>query len=477
MVQAEKGEDVWIHPPDFGAIFTIYHAIFTIYPKIIANFAFSLLKNVSYLHPMKVLLVNTSEQAGGAAIAANRLLKALGGRGVKASMLVRDRSSVRPEVISPVSKLAGKIKFMLERFDVFLANRFHTANLFAVDPATQGFDITQLPEYQEADLIHLHWVNQGMLSISDLQKIIDSGKPIVWTLHDMWPCTGICHQAADCKAWTTGCGHCPLLWGEGSKKDLSWQTFRKKEKLFDTDRRIRFVACSNWLSDIARQSPLLKRHSVESIPNAIDTQFFAPGSKKAARMRLGLPLEKRILLFVAYKATDKNKGIDYLREAIEHIRKQSKEWVDQLCVVPVGREADTLKNSFACEARPQNYVSSEDVMRDLYNAADLLLMPTLMDNLPNTIVEAMACGVPCVGFNVGGLPQMITHGKDGYLAKFKNAEDFAIGIMQTLFTNSYQDLSRAARKKAVDTYSEEAIASRYIEVYREAIASRQKQSY
>lgn len=229
--------------------------------------------------------------------------------------------------------------------------------------------------------------------------------------------------------------------------------------------RIQLVACSNWLADIARRSPITAHQPVASIPNPINTDFYCPQDKREARQRLNLPLDKRILLFVSYRATDKNKGIDYLTEALSLLCQRQPELAHHLCVVPVGHEAESLRHSFACEACPQEYVRNSKMMRDLYNAADLLVLPTLMDNLPNTIVEGMACGVPCVGFEVGGLPQMIAHGEDGYLARLRDAADFAEGIGLLLFSSRYAAISEAARRKAVDNYSEKVVARRYIELY------------
>lgn len=413
---------------------------------------------------MRVLLVNTSDSAGGAAIAARRLLTALNNHGVQATMLVRDKQTENLRIKSlPPSPLL-RAKFVMERAEIFAANSFSRENLFAVDHATHGYDITRLPEFEQADVIHLHWVNQGMLSLSDIRKVLASGKRVVWTLHDMWPCTGVCHQSAGCEEWLRACGNCPQLHGGGSEKDLSHTTFLRKQKAYAAG-HIRFVACSDWLADIARRAPLLKGHSVESIPNPIDMNFFRPDNKQEARRRLGLPQEKKLILFVAFNATDRRKGIDYLKESVEILRKQYGKLIDSLAVVPVGRDAEALRGQFACEVLPQSYVTSEETMRDLYNAADVLAMPTLMDNLPNTIVEAMACGLPCVGFHVGGLPQMIDHGVSGYLAQLKDAADFAQGLTRILFSENAQTFVPAARRKAERHYSEEAVATQYIKIY------------
>lgn len=426
---------------------------------------------------MRVLLVNTSENTGGAAIAALRLLNALNRQdGVEARMLVRDTRRPAPgkNVLTYGRRLTNRLRFLAERLCIFAANGFSRKNLFAIDTATHGTDITRLPAFREADIIHLHWVNQGMLSLADLRRLLQTGKPVVWTLHDMWPLTGICHQAGDCPKWRTGCGNCPLL-TRPRPDDLSATTFRRKETAYRHG-NLHLVACSDWLRDIALEAPLRLGHDVRSIPNAIDTDFYAPRDRKAARRALGLPADKRIVLFVAFKVTDPNKGIGYLLEALRHIARQAPADIGDLCLVPVGREAARLAGTAVCEVRPFDYVSDPGTMRQLYAAADVLAMPTLMDNLPNTIVESMACGLPCAGFDVGGLPQMIDHGKNGYLARYKDAADLANGLLFLLRTKDYDTISRRAREKAANSYSEKTVAAKYLACYRECMAASSQQA-
>ena len=229
---------------------------------------------------MRVLLVNTSETVGGAAVAANRLLRALNRNGVEAELLVRDKQTENPRVIALQHQRAMKLKFMAERLQIFCNNGFTRRGLFAVDNGGFGTDITSLPEFKRADVVHLHWVNQGMLSLKDVKAIVESGKRVVWTMHDMWPFTGCCHHAAKCDRWKNGCGNCPLLNKPGNR-DLSWQTWHAKERAYGKG-RIAFVGCSNWLTDLARQSPLLRGCRVESIPNALDATLFSPASRTEA---------------------------------------------------------------------------------------------------------------------------------------------------------------------------------------------------
>jgi len=419
---------------------------------------------------MKVLMVNTSETAGGAAIAAKRLMRALNRNGVEANMLVRDKTTDDAHVFALPHQRRMRLRFIAERGIVFAANRLSRSNLWAVDANRFGCDITRLPIFQEADIIHLHWVNQGLLSVGDLARILHSGKPVVWTFHDMWAFTGICHHAESCEGWRHKCGDCLLL-AHPAAADLSYTTFARKEKAYKAG-RINVIACSDWLADLAREAPLLKGNRVESIPNAIDTEFYVRGDKAAAREALGLPQDKKILLFIAYKATDEKKGFQYLIDAIDLVHKNYPEWTREMAVVPVGKESDKLKNAFACEAFPQDYVSDREKLRLLYQAADVLVMPTLRDNLPNTIVEGMACGLPCVGFNVGGLPQMIEDHLTGFLVKFCDVDDLAHKILNLLYSDHYDDFCRNAREKAEQNYSQKYVAERHIEFYKQVIGER-----
>lgn len=412
---------------------------------------------------MRVLIINTAERIGGAAIAANRLMEALRNDGIKAKMLVRDKQTDDVSVVSLRKSWRKIFQFAWERMVIWAANGFKRRNLFAVDIANTGTDITSLPEFRQADVIHLHWINQGMLSLNDIQKILESGKPVVWTMHDMWPFTGICHHARSCKKFTEQCHHCEVLL-KPHRKDLSYQVFKRKAKVF-SKAHITFIACSHWLENLAKESALTQGHTVLSIPNAINTNLFKPRSKKFAREKLNLPMDKKLLLFGSAKVTDKKKGIDYLIEACKLIVQQDPELSKQLGVVLLGGQTEQFVSLFPFPIYNMNYVSSEKELVDIYNAVDLYVTPSLQENLPNTIVEAMACGIPCVGFQIGGIPQMIDHLHNGYVARYKSAEDLANGIHWTLTEGDYQTLSEEAHRKAESNYSQSIVANQYIKVY------------
>ena len=414
---------------------------------------------------MRVLIVNTAERTGGAAIAANRLLHALNRNGIEAQMLVRDRKTEASEVINIPQSWRLKAKFLWERGVIWLNNGLSKMGIFQVDIANAGTDITALDAFREADVIHLHWTNQGFLSLKNLERIFASGKPVVMTLHDQWYFTGICHYSSNCCKYKSQCEQCPMLKGPG--QDLAKRVFDRKRAIYE-GRNVTFVGCSRWMADLARQSALTQGHTVTNIPNAIDTTVFAPMDQQEARRQHGLPLDKKLLLFGAQRITDPRKGFDFLVEACEHISMHHPTLPGQLEVVVLGGDAQSVKESFPLPVHTVNYLSDESDIAALYNAVDLFVTPSLQDNLPNTIVEAMACGTPCVGFNVGGIPEMINHKQDGYVADYCDSIDFAQGIAWCLNSDRKAALSAAARANALATYSESAVAARYQAIYQEA---------
>ena len=418
---------------------------------------------------MKVLIVNTSERTGGAAVAANRLMKALNNSGVKAKMLVRDKSSSNLTVVGLPKSPMKTWHFLWERFVVFCHLHFTKQHLFEIDIANAGTDITQLREFQEADVIHLHWINQGMLSLKDIRKILRSGKPVVWTMHDIWPATAICHYTRGCGYFKTMCNQCQLLPGGGSKNDLSTSLWNQKQKILD-EHHISFVACSKWLEGEAQKSALLKGQHICSIPNPIDPHIYQPQNKQESRKRLNLPHDKRIILFVSQRVTDSRKGMAYFTDAISHIAEQHPELREHTVIAILGGHSEDVAPQLALPVYPLGYVNDEKRIVDVYNAADVFVLPSLEDNLPNTIMEAMACGVPCVGFRVGGIPEMIDHQQNGYVARFRDAEDLATGISWVLNHADYAQLSHQAVHKVNISYSQRSVASKYIEVYNQAMA-------
>ena len=397
---------------------------------------------------MKVLLVSTSDMAGGGAIAAFRLMEALNNNGVKAKMLVRDKLSSSVTV----AQVGTKIPKALERLQIM---SYMKGKLWQADTADFGINITKTDEYKEADIIHLHWINQGMVSLSCLKKMIKDGKKIVWTLHDEWPYLGICHYRGDCQE--TECKNCPLLPGS-----IAHKHYLRKQELYK-EGNITFVGCSQWITDRAKQA--MPKAKVVHINNCVPHDIFRGIDQQEARKKMGLPLDKKILLFCSQNLNDERKGYTYLQQALNQLKTHPltppvKEGRKESLPLRGGLEGSADLTT-VCIGKGGRYISSPEEMAMMYAAADVFVIPSLQDNLPNTIAEAMSCGTPCVGFNVGGIPEMIDHQQNGYVAKYKDVTDLTEGIRYVLT----HDMREAALHKAASAYGETHVAQKYINVY------------
>lgn len=380
---------------------------------------------------MKVLLVNTSDSIGGAAIACRRLMDALTRSGVEVRMLTAPRRR-------------GFVCKALERIMLLPFAGFSWRKSWTIDVNWLGTDIIGTDDFGWADVIHLHWVNQGMLSVGQIGKIAHSGKRVVWTMHDLWPTESIHHY------------HSPSQEPGGLINWLSRHTMQRKLSAYGNS-GVRFVTCSQWLMRQAMGSPLLKGNSIVSIPNPIDIAVFHRTDKAAARRSLGIPQDCRLVLFVSQKLTDERKGARYFIEAVNGLT--------DVHVAVMGAGGEAIAAALSCPTHVLGYVSGQQKIAAIYNAADVFVLPSLNDNLPNTIMEAMACGVPCVGFDIGGIPEMIDHHRNGIIAEPRNAAQLRSGIDYCLAPVNHQRLSDDCLRKTREAYSQKAVADKFIEVY------------
>ena len=416
---------------------------------------------------MKVVILSTFERIGGAAIAANRLMHALRITGIDAKMIVRDKQSEDSQVIavnsSFISKIVSRIYFFVERLFILFYKRFRREDLFKISIANTGSNIDTMALVKTADIIHLHWINQGFLSLYDIAELVKLGKPIVWTLHDMWPCTGICHHARDCENYKEQCGNCFFL-DSRKENDLSRKIFLKKKRLYE-EHDFTFIACSEWLASRAQKSGLLVGKKIKTIPNPISSDFFYPLGENNSRELLGLPSDKYLLLFGALNVTDKRKGIDYLIQALGCLQKDDPDLYKNVGLVVFGKVKDEIKQLFSVPIYSMGYLTDNEKLVTLYNSVDLFVTSSLEENLPNTIMEAMACGIPCVGFRIGGIPEMIEHKKNGYVAEYMSAEDLAEGIKWVLNNQDKSMLKYNCMEKVKREYASTIVAEKYISVY------------
>ncbi len=415
---------------------------------------------------MKITLVNTFELNGGAAIACNRLMKALQKNGVEVKMLVRDKISDDINVTSIntswITKKINYFRFIWERLVILMNNHFNRPDLFKVSIANTGKNIAYHPLIKEADIIHIHWINQGFLSLWDLKKLIALGKPIVWTMHDMWPCTSICHYSWGCEHFTEKCGNCPLLHSNKSK-DLSYRVL--KSKFFISQSNIHLVTVSSWLKNMAQKSVITQKLKNSVIPNVIDLRIFQPANEYEAREAFSLPRDKKIILMGAYKIDDPIKGFAFLKQALLKIYEQEKD----ILLVLFGN----IKNIKIVEDIPFPYTHLGTIrelsrIALLYNASDVNIVPSYYETFGQTITESMACGCPSVSFNNSGQTDIIDHKVNGYLAEYKNVDDLAAGINWALSQNK-KEIAEACLKKVKSCYTEDIIAKQHIDLYNDLI--------
>ena len=289
--------------------------------------------------------------------------------------------------------------------------------------------------------------------------------PIVWTLHDMWPFTGGCHYDMDCGRYQSGCGECPQLHSHG-KHDLSYWTWRRKSQCW-AETRIALVCPSRWLANCAAKSPLLSGQRIEVIPNGLDLSRFQPMDRQFSRKALGIPEQKKIVLFGAMNAlSDPKKGFNMLSPALQQLRQRHDASDYELLIFGASKPTHPADFGFV-----SHYLGSlhDDVsLALLYSASDVTVVPSLHENLSNVVIESLACGTPVVAFDIGGMPDMIDHQANGYLAKAFDPSDLARGIEWVAEDQDrWGSLSRHARAKAERTYDLSEIAKRYLNLYGE----------
>lgn len=419
---------------------------------------------------MRILILSTFDTFGGAAIAAMRLNKALVRSGIHSTLLVQEKKGGEAHVAGIASnwfkKKAAFFRFALDRLQFSFYEKDKQAR-FQFSQATIGAHIENDMLIQQADVIHLHWINFGFLSIDSIQKIIDTGKPIVITMHDMWYFTGGCHYSKACTNYIETCGNCYPFLRKPNPSDLSHTGWLEKQKVFQHT-AITFVACSEWLAAKARTSSLLKDADILSIPNPINTAVFVDADKKGAQDFFKLAADKTYILFAAMKISDERKGFIYFKEALNILKSKLPADPNSVELLIFGQDDVRDFESIPFKVNSLGRLSDASVIAKAYAAANVFIIPSIEDNLPNTVMESLSCGTPVVGFDTGGIPEMIEHKKTGYLAAYKSAEDLANGIYWTLFQSPYNELCANSREQVTTYYDEEVVAAKYLQVYKQA---------
>lgn len=417
-----------------------------------------------------VLQVCTYPGTGGAGVAAARLVDALAGSLPRLELLgVPPAEGSRHPRSRALAYGHGLPEALWRRLRAMQSRRDQEAIQFS-DAGLAGFFSDRTPHgwalavaLQQPELIHLHWVND-LLDYAHVLPLIPASVPVVWTLHDMSAFTGGCCYALDCERFQTGCGCCPQL-ASDRPGDLSARSFRRRARALRAIRaRLHLIAPSAWMARMAASSRLFAGLPCAVIPNAVDLACFHPRQRDAGRAQLGLAPSSPLVLFVAASVSNPVKGMAALLAALPQLQ--------VACPVPltvacIGSRPEALP----AVVRWLGRVTDPEALAALYAAADLLVVPSMIDNAPNVIAEAHACGLPVLASAVGGIPEMIEAGHTGELVPPGDSAALAaaINLLIPAVMAERVGWSTRCRSVAEDRYAPELVASRHLNLYSHAL--------
>lgn len=426
--------------------------------------------------PLRILHLNASS-SGGAFVAAQRLNDALNGLdGVSSEHWVFDggEGDFHLWANTWIKKKWAFGLHALEKLD-FLRFEANKSIRFAFSHGRTGINISNWQAVKDADIIHLHWINKGFVSLNGLEDLLGLGKKIVWTCHDMWPFTGGCYHPRGCDNFTRECGNCQYL-KQPSQSDLSCQVFQTKKSVFSkAGGRLQFVTPSAWLKNQADKSGIVKdligigdagvMPEIKVIPNPIDTDYFKPLDLKLVNSLENAPF---VLMFAAANLGNPAKGFAEFRSICNGLVELG---FDDIMALVVGE--NRLPNGdlgLNCPVTELGFISDAKQMRDAYWQADVYVTTSHEENLPTTIMESLSCGVPVAAFAVGGIPEMISPSGDhqtGWLAEKLDVKSLIQGIASYIEMEPLKrlELQEASRKAAVVNYGSVSIAQRYLSLY------------
>lgn len=412
---------------------------------------------------VSVLILSASDNSGGAARATYRLHTSLSKLNIHSKMLVQDKVTNDNSVIGPSKHFSQNLARMRVAFDMLPLKLYQQSEkqFFSIEWLPEN--ISQVVKKVNPDIINLHWVCSGFLRIETLKKF---GKPIVWTLQDMWPITGGCHYNEGCQKFQANCGSCPQI---ESNKDLDlsrWIHTRKQKNWEDLDLTV--VAPSRWMADCSKSSSLFRDRRTEVIPFGLDTEIFKPIDKKVARDLLKLPSAAKIILFGAISPTsDKRKGYHLLEAALEKLQFSSNNEETVLAIFGASKAPSVLNYKVFALG-----ILKDDLTLALaYSAADVMVVPSLQESFGQTASESLSCGTPVVSFDATGLKDIVDHKNNGYLAKPYEEEDLAEGIRWVLNHLESSKIRHNAREKALTSFSENIQAESYLTLFDELIST------
>lgn len=403
---------------------------------------------------MKILFVNSFDYEGGAARSAYRLLNTINNNGISSKLIVQKKFLNDKSILLCKDNWNGQSPFYDRMPLIKYPDKDSTLFSVATIPNESLINFINDSDF---DIIHLHWISNGFLSIEDISKI---NKPIVWTIHDNWAFTGGCHIMWECEKYKIECGSCPRL-RSNIENDLSKEIFNLKKKAYLNKNDMVIVAPSKWLYNCSKKSKLLKNKKHVNIANPLETNLFKPLNKELARKILNLPENKKLVLFGAMHAlNDINKGFKQLKEALEKLS-----ITDNIEFIVFGSNEPSKPNEFAFKTHYLGQINDDQLLITLYSSADVMIVPSLQENLSNAIIESLSCGTPVVAFDVGGNSDIIDHKINGYLANPFDTTDLRNGIEWVLLCDNYNSLCINARNKIKKKFNPPLIAKKYKKLY------------
>ena len=404
---------------------------------------------------MKVVHISNSDISGGAAIASHRIHQSLILKNIESRMWVNNRRSDDFNVIGPQTN-ADKVFAMMRRHIIRPALKtMQTDNKILHSPAILPSNWSKKINKSNNDIVNLHWIGAEMASIADIGKI---KKPTVWTLHDMWAFCGAEHISWD-ERWFNGYTKKNRPSNEKGF-DINRWTWERKLKHWKSQFHI--VAVSNWLSECAKKSVLMRDWPVTTIPNSINTKIWKPEDKMLSRKLLGLPEKPSIIAFGTYGANSEyHKGFDLLSNSLEHLKDSNINL--ELAIFGQSTPQKLPELGFKCNFMGHFY--DELSLRLFYSAIDVLVVPSRIEAFGQTASESMACGTPVAAFGATGLLDIVDHKKNGYLAKPYESEDLANGVKYILKHKNYDGLCDSAREKVVTKFDSSIVGGMYENLY------------
>lgn len=408
---------------------------------------------------MNVMHVVAGEITGGAARGAYWLHRAMRSLGIDSVVYTNSRTTHGdPTVASTnISKKQQLASLVRSQADISVANLYRRRKGGLFSTGLLGADITQSPQYRDADVVHLHWINGGFIDMKDLSKVT---KPLVWTLRDMWPMTGGCHYSMGCTNFTQGCGSCDQL---GSQTDYDLSRFvlnRKKKYLPET---LKLVGISDWITEQARASELFRGFDVRTISNNVDSSEFFPVDKQLARDILGIKTHKKIVLAGSTDARDPYKGFGKFLDSLRFLDPAKY----HLCFF--GKLDHSIADSLSFDHTAFGYIHDSIALRLLYSCADVFVAPSVMEAFGKTLAESMACGTPVVCFNATGPKDIVTHLHDGFKAEPFEPQSLAEGVDWITRHANYEQLSTLARETILSKFDSVVVARQYRALYEEML--------